>query len=105
MRLALYALLALPASVYACALYYYCHCYNANGKPNDLATIRVCDGYGSTTDVAVGQGPDAQIGCAYVGDNGNLFTNKGLSSCNFRVRCAEHGATGGDSSCRSKVGD
>jgi hypothetical protein len=103
MRVVLYALLALPATVFACDTYEYCHCYDKNTVPNDAATMDACFKI-TGIDLAVEPvGPRGSLECTFTGVQDHLVKVKGLGNCRFRKLCEEAGATGGDSSCRQKV--
>jgi hypothetical protein len=93
MKAAPFLLLALgAASTFACKTYYYCHCYDNNGSPNDNATQSVCTNWYSG-DTA--NGPDGGLECS-------LGDGMAMGNCDFRMLCAVAFATGSDSSCRDK---
>jgi hypothetical protein len=92
MKAAPFLLLALgAASAFACDTYYYCHCYDSDGSPNNAATTSVCTyWYGAST----ANGLDA-LECS-IGDG------MAMNNCDFRKLCGVAFATGSDSSCRDK---
>ncbi|XPT01551.1 hypothetical protein M3J09_010683 [Ascochyta lentis] len=101
MKATLLALLALSASASACAFYNDCHCYDKNGKPNNDATKKVCDDLGGTI-----KADEREYGAGTSYNECEAKTFGGASSfqnCDWRKKCFEAGATGADSSCRSKV--
>lgn len=96
MKFSALTLVLMPIAAQACAIYQYCHCYDANGVPNNPATEQVCNGLGSlTTMVDPSAHSDGARECKGVDDYR-------ISNCSFRVWCKLAGATGKDSSCREK---
>ncbi|KAH0435734.1 hypothetical protein CcaCcLH18_04688 [Colletotrichum camelliae] len=101
----------LSKSATACDGYLFCHCYNSDGKPNDVATKTVCDRYnkGQSNMIDANQWSDGAKECQYVGPK---FTPHrpgrrrgdvkalGFGNCDWREMCKAAGATGKDSSCR-----
>lgn len=103
MKLLLLVLFA--TGTWACAYdYYYCHCTNEDGSPNDKATGTVCtgvppgyfEGEGAVLQPYIDD-PIDHIECR-VKDEYDLFDN-----CAFRMECNDCGAMG-DSNCRNKDG-
>jgi hypothetical protein len=79
------------APAFSCETYYYCHCYNNDGSPNNASTTNVCTyWYGAS----IANGPDA-LECS-LGD-GMAMNNR-----DFRKLCQVAFATGSDSSYRDK---
>jgi hypothetical protein len=95
MKAAPFLLLALGASsAFACANYFYCHCYDSNGLANDNATQSIfTNWYGADTRPT---GPNGAQECSGLGDGATV------DNCDFRKLCLVAFATGSDSSCREK---
>ncbi|KAL0932561.1 uncharacterized protein CTRU02_211524 [Colletotrichum truncatum] len=101
-----------PLGALACDGYLHCHCYNSDGKPNDVATKAVCDRYSTSNANMIESNPwsDGAKECKYVGPEGawrGAGKTRGwhayaFSNCDWRVMCQNAGATGSDSSCRDK---
>ncbi|KAG7040025.1 hypothetical protein JMJ77_0010304 [Colletotrichum scovillei] len=70
-----------------CANYKFCHCYDDNGMPNDLATNIICPG---NLELRMEFGVTFEE-CYYYK---NYFSS---------IRCMAAGATGSNSSCGDKV--
>ncbi|KAK1990617.1 hypothetical protein LX36DRAFT_664040 [Colletotrichum falcatum] len=92
----------------ACADYFSCHCYQANGTPNINATEAACEGLESTPNkddfYTYNDTTDGIRKCygGVVRDCGGKECN-GIDNCRFRELCAANGATGSDSYCDGKV--
>jgi hypothetical protein len=93
-----FLLLALAAaSASACANYQYCNCLDADGQQNDKVTQTVCNEYKEASTVA---GP----GSGHLKCTSPNNVQIRLNNCEWRKECWNKGATGSDSSCRSKLG-
>ncbi|KAJ0360288.1 hypothetical protein COL154_007709 [Colletotrichum chrysophilum] len=100
MRVSAFLTLAFAAYASACASYNDCHCYDSNGVPNNGATKSVCDHFGGSMIKA-----EREYGASTTYQECEVKTYGGASSfdnCDWRRRCQGAGATGADSSCRSK---
>ncbi|EXM04691.1 hypothetical protein NOF04DRAFT_18650 [Fusarium oxysporum II5] len=101
MKVSILGLLTLSAFASACASYESCHCYDSNGVPNNGATQTVCDHFkGGMEPNTREYGANTQYKECNVktfGGGASSFDN-----CDWRRRCQSAGATGADSSCRSK---
>lgn len=105
-------LLLQPLAALACDGYLHCHCFNADGQPNDAATKSVCDRYAPANAqmIPANDWSDGAQECKYVGPDGEYrgagksraFHYFGFENCDWRVMCQAAGATGDDSSCRDK---
>ncbi|EKG22449.1 hypothetical protein MPH_00184 [Macrophomina phaseolina MS6] len=105
-------LLLQPLAALACDGYLHCHCYDANGQPNDAATSTVCGRYSASNAqmIAANAWSDGARECKYVGPEGEYrgvgksrsYHYYGFENCDWRVMCQAAGATGKDSSCRDK---
>ncbi|KAI8281199.1 hypothetical protein K4K60_004350 [Colletotrichum sp. SAR11_57] len=104
-------LAALSATVTACDGYLFCHCYNSDGKPNDVATQTVCDRFPKDQSkmIDVNKWSDGAKECQYAGPKFTPHDPRrprgdvkayGFGNCDWRVMCQAAGATGKDSSCR-----
>uniref|UniRef100_L2G169 Secreted protein n=1 Tax=Colletotrichum fructicola (strain Nara gc5) TaxID=1213859 RepID=L2G169_COLFN len=62
-------LAALSATVTACDGYLFCHCYNSDGKPNDVATQTVCNRFPKDQSkmIDVNKWSDGAKECQYAG--------------------------------------
>ncbi|KDN62672.1 hypothetical protein CSUB01_11862 [Colletotrichum sublineola] len=96
-------LLSLAKNALSCAVYTNCHCYDSNGTPNNNATQTACQGYQPSDTSFVAE----KSACYYIGPptTGPSFgpVYMGMNNCDFRVLCAQAGATGSDSSCAGKL--
>lgn len=99
MKFSIFTLLALPLLALACADYEYCHCTNADGSPDDVATQAICDD--NATDGAMMTNEKGTKECYLepTKENGGAL----LNNCKVRVSCSEYHATGKDSKCRREV--
>ncbi|KAF4844789.1 hypothetical protein CGCSCA4_v006918 [Colletotrichum siamense] len=104
-------LAALSTTATACDGYLFCHCYNSDGKPNDVATETVCNRFAKEQSkmIDANQWSDGARECRYAGPEftpydrtrpGGNVKAYGFGNCDWRVMCQEAGATGKDSSCR-----
>ncbi|KAF5012684.1 hypothetical protein FDECE_1315 [Fusarium decemcellulare] len=101
MKFSLLSLLALSAYASACSIYNDCHCYNSDGKPNNDATQTVCNHFSGSMQLNTREyGANTQYKECEAKTFGGASS---FDNCDWRRRCQSAGATGADSSCRSKV--
>ena len=104
MKAVLFLLLALGASsATACSDYYWCHCDDSDGTPNNDATTAVCSGYFSPAPPSmVNDTYDYGDSTTYLECEAHGGSNSGTwNNCVWRRHCQNVGATG-DSNCHCK---
>jgi hypothetical protein len=98
MKAAPFLLLALGVDVAStCSHFLYCHCYDSDSTPNNVATDAICNYFGGAT-----QNDTTEYGSNTNYNECSAGPYKGFSwdNCRFRIWCKIVGATGQDSSCR-----
>ena len=104
MKLSTVSALLFATGSQACALYSVCICTNANGTPDNDATMVACYGQNEPHKALIGTGGLQE--CHFTGSENSGFLGleeNGLDNCNFREACTAAGATGADSSCSGKL--
>ncbi|KAJ0123801.1 hypothetical protein N8I77_010761 [Diaporthe amygdali] len=104
MKLFTVSAILFAAGTQACALYQLCHCTNADGTPDDVATVTACYEQSEPHKEMIGVSGFEE--CHFTGSAQSGFLRleeNGLSNCKFREACTAAGATGEDSNCSGKM--